>query len=70
MLALPSRPGGNTDEACRVLPNWKREFIEMLGVMLSVSREFRVYPMTLDWSFGQGVGQEDPFRDGMLLLAR
>lgn len=34
-----------------------REFIEMLGVVLSVSREFRVYPVALDWNPGQGVGQ-------------
>lgn len=33
ILALPFRFGSNTDEACRVLPNWKREFIEMLGVV-------------------------------------
>lgn len=29
----------------------------MLGVVLSVSREFRVYPVALDWNPGQGVGQ-------------
>lgn len=29
----------------------------MLGVVLSVSREFQVYPVALDWNPGQGVGQ-------------
>lgn len=61
MLALPFRFGSNADEGyagfCQNGNVTNQEFIEMLGVVLSVSREFRVYSVALDWSPGQGVGQ-------------
>lgn len=42
---------------CQIGNVTNREFIGMLGVVLSTSREFRVYPVALDWNPGQGVGQ-------------